>query len=75
MYRVEESNTATQIITGYVDASFANTENWVSVTGYVFLAQGGAIVWGSKKQSLLAQSTMEAEYAALAKSARECVWL
>ena len=33
-------------------------------TGYVFLAQGGAIVWGLKKQSLLTQSTMEAEYAA-----------
>ena len=75
MYIAEEGNTATQMFTGYVDASFANTENRVSVTGYVFLAQGGAIVWGSKKQSLLAQSTMEAEYAALAKSARECVWL
>ena len=75
MYRAKEGNTATQMTTGYVDASFSNTENQVSVTGYVFLAQGWAIVWGLKKQSLLMQSSTEAEYAALAKSAQECVWL
>ena len=52
---------------GYVDASFADTENWASVTSYVFLAQGGAIVWGLKKQTLIALSTTEVEYAALAR--------
>ena len=75
MYRAKEGNTTTQLFTGYVDASFANTENRASVTGYVFLAQGGAIVWGSKKQTLIALSTTEAEYAVLARCTRECIWL
>ena len=48
MYRAEKGNTTTQIFTGYVDASFANTENHASISSYVFLAQGGAIVWGLK---------------------------
>ena len=75
MYRAEKGNTTTQIFTGYVDASFANTENHASISGHVFLAQGGAIVWGSKKQSLITLSTTEAEYAALARATRECMWL
>ena len=75
MYKAKKGNTTTQLFTGYVDASFANTENRASVTGYVFLAQGGAIVWGSKKQTLIALSTTEAEYAALARCTRECIWL
>ena len=75
MYRAKKGNTTIQIFTGYVDASFANTENQASVTGYVFLAQGGAIVWGSKKQTLIVLSTTEAEYAMLARCTRECIWL
>jgi len=41
----------------------------------VFLAQGGAIVWGSKKQTLIVLSTTEAEYTALTRGTRKCIWL
>ena len=36
---------------------------------------GGAISWGSKKQSAIALSSMEAEYIAAAHAAKEVVWL
>ena len=36
---------------------------------------GGAISWGSKKQSAVALSSTEAEYIAAAHAAKEVVWL
>jgi len=59
---------------GYADASFADTDNLKSTTGYVFKMSGGAITWYSKKQSVMALSTMEAEYIALSEATREAQW-
>ena len=36
---------------------------------------GGAIAWASKKQSLVATSTTEAEYIAYSEAAKEAAWL
>ena len=36
---------------------------------------GAAITWKSTKQSIIAQSSMEAEYIALAEAAKEIEWL
>src|SRR4029077_10296689 len=60
---------------GYSDAAFMNAEDRKSTTGYVFLAGNGAITWCSKRQSLQAQSSTEAEYVALSEAAREASWL
>ena len=60
---------------GFSDAGFANTDERKSTTGLVFLSAGGAISWRSKKQSLSAQSTTEAEYIALATAGNESRWL
>ncbi len=60
---------------GYADASFVNTDNLKSITGYVFMMAGGAITWFSKKQSITAMLTTEAEYIALSKAARKARWL
>ena len=40
----------------------------------MFLKNGAAISWRSKKQSMVAQSTAEAEYVALFYTAQQCVW-
>ena len=53
---------------GYADATFANTNNHKSTTGYVFLGSGGVIMWKSKKQTMMVLSSMEAEYAALSEA-------
>ena len=43
--------------------------------GYVFTLSGGPVCWRSTPQSLVAMSTTEAEYMAVAKVAKEALWL
>jgi hypothetical protein len=64
-----------KVLTGYSDASFNSESEAKSVTGYVFLAAGGAITWGSRKQGLTALSATEAECLALTEATQEAVWL
>lgn len=65
-----------EIISGYCDSDWAsNIEDRRSCTGYLFLFQGAAISWNSKKQQTIALSTSEAEYMALASSIQEALWL
>lgn len=61
---------------GYVDADYAaDLDSRHSTTGWVFTFCGGAISWASKKQELVATSTTESEYTALAMATREALWL
>jgi hypothetical protein len=55
----------------YSDAGFANTNDHKSISGYVFLSHGGAIMWGSKKQAMITLSSTKAEYVALSEASRE----
>jgi len=41
----------------------------------VFLASNGAISWQSRKQSLIAMSTLKAEFIPCSESSREAKWL
>ena len=61
---------------GYIDASFdTDPDDSRSQSGYVFKVNGGAVSYKSCKQSVVAQSTMEAEYVAAAEAANEAAWL
>ena len=51
-------------VVGYVDADGASQEHRHAISGYVFLVDGGAVSWSSKKQELVTLSTTEAEYVA-----------
>nr|GFC59548.1 putative retrotransposon protein [Tanacetum cinerariifolium] len=46
-----------------------------SQTGYVFILNGGAVVWKSSKQSTTAQHVTETEYIAASEAAKEAVWI
>ena len=46
-----------------------------SASGFVFHIGSGAVFWSSKKQPVIALSTMEAEYMAAALCACQAVWL
>jgi hypothetical protein len=46
-----------------------------STTGCVFELHGAAILWASKRQSVVATLTCEAEYIAAAYGAKEASWL
>ena len=60
---------------GYTDASYANTDDLKSISGYVFIASSRAITWSSKKQITKALSSTEAEYVAMSEAACEACWL
>jgi hypothetical protein len=60
---------------GYADAAFANADDQKLTTGYVFMIAGGAVTWYSKRQSITALLSTEAEYIALSEMAREARWL
>ena len=63
-------------IVGYSDASYApNPNDRKSVGAYIFNYNGGAISWSSKRQSIVALSSCEAEYIALCECAKESQWL
>uniref|UniRef100_A0A2N9IQA1 Reverse transcriptase Ty1/copia-type domain-containing protein n=1 Tax=Fagus sylvatica TaxID=28930 RepID=A0A2N9IQA1_FAGSY len=66
----------TNSVVGYVDADYAGeVDDRRSTTGYVFTLSGGPICWKSILQSIVAMSTTEAEYMAVAEAAKEALWL
>ena len=61
---------------GFVDADFAtDPDSSRSVSGQVFVMNGGAISWRSKQQPIVTTSTCHAEYVAACEASRETVWL
>ena len=77
MFLVYGGNPSTELcVTGFCDASFqSNKDDSKSQTGYVFVINGGAVDWRSKKQSTIAMSATEAEYIAASEAAMEAVWI
>ncbi|GJW22587.1 hypothetical protein Tco_0033209 [Tanacetum coccineum] len=64
------------VLEGYSDTSWINhIEDSSSTSGWVFLLEGGAISWASKKQTCITGSTMESEFVALATAGKEAEWL
>ena len=63
-------------LTGWTDASYnSDINNSKSTGGWLFLLNGPAVSWSSKKQSTVALSTCEAVYMAQAEAAKEAIWL
>ncbi|RVW84555.1 Retrovirus-related Pol polyprotein from transposon TNT 1-94 [Vitis vinifera] len=46
-----------------------------STSGYIFMLAGGAVSWKSVKQTLVASSTMEAEFIACYEASNHGIWL
>lgn len=61
---------------GYADADWAEDRmDRKSVSGHVFKFKGSTIGWKSKKQTVVAMSSAEAEYISLSETCRELIWL
>ena len=64
------------VLEGYSDADWNTlSDDSKATSGYIFNIAGGAVSWKSKKQTILAQSTMESEMIALATASEEAGWL
>jgi hypothetical protein len=73
--RVQDNTGDNNLFYGYADAAYANADGLKSTSGYVFMAAGGAIMWKSRKQTVIALSSMEAEYITLSEAGHEASWL
>ena len=61
---------------GYSDSDFVGCPIERKYTsGYIFLIAGGAVSWKSKKQTIDATSSSEAEYIASCAASKEAIWL
>lgn len=61
---------------GYCDADWAGDQDERrSTTGYVFVLQGGAISWATRKQPTIALSSTEAEFMSMVAAIQEALWL
>ncbi|XP_074314460.1 secreted RxLR effector protein 161-like [Silene latifolia] len=63
-------------VIGYADSDFGGcVDSRKSTFGYVFALAGGAISWKSAKQTIIASSTMEAEFVACFEATIQALWL
>ncbi|RVW88213.1 Retrovirus-related Pol polyprotein from transposon TNT 1-94 [Vitis vinifera] len=63
-------------IVGYLDSDFTGClDSRRSTSGYIFMLAGGAVSWKSVKQTLIASSTMEAEFIACYETSNHGIWL
>ena len=61
---------------GYSDNDWAGSiDDMKSTSGYAFLFGSSICSWLSKKQSVVAQSTAEAEYVSASKATSQVIWL
>jgi hypothetical protein len=61
---------------GYSDANYAgDLTGRKSTTGWIWCKNGGPIAWQSRLQSVVAQSTCEAEYYGAGSATKEALWL
>ena len=60
----------------YTDSDYAGDRHtYRSTSGYVSFVAGGPASWQSKRQSVVAQSSTEAEYIAMSELAKEGAWI
>lgn len=65
-----------ETMTAFCDADWAgDLDHRKSTSGYVLMLSNGAVSWKSKKQTVVALSTAEAEYVALSSATQEVSWM
>uniref|UniRef100_A0A7M5V2B3 Polyprotein n=1 Tax=Clytia hemisphaerica TaxID=252671 RepID=A0A7M5V2B3_9CNID len=72
----EGSESGDILLHGFADADWAgDIDTRKSTSGYVFKVGNSTVSWKSKRQSIVALSTTEAEYVALSQATQEVIWL
>eukprot|EP01119_Soliformovum_irregulare_P009601 TRINITY_DN2307_c0_g1_i1.p2 TRINITY_DN2307_c0_g1~~TRINITY_DN2307_c0_g1_i1.p2 ORF type:complete len:715 (-),score=157.74 TRINITY_DN2307_c0_g1_i1:143-2287(-) len=73
--RNQGEKSSTSVLIGYADADFAGALDRRSNSGFVFILNGSAISWISKRQGCVALSTTEAEYMSASTATQEAIFL
>ncbi|GJR08707.1 retrovirus-related pol polyprotein from transposon RE1 [Tanacetum coccineum] len=61
---------------GYADSDWAGSiDDSKSTSGYIFTLGSSVFCWNSKKQSVVAQSSAEAEYISVAGAVNHAIWI
>jgi Reverse transcriptase (RNA-dependent DNA polymerase) len=60
---------------GYFDADWVGSFDKKSTTDFCTFVGGNLVTWKSKKQNVIARSSAEAEYRAMASTANELTWI
>ena len=64
------------VLKAYTDTNYARSVvDWRSTTRYCTFLGGNLVAWRSKKQSLVAKSSVEAEFCAMTQEVCELLWL
>ena len=59
----------------FTDSDFmSDIDDRKSTSESLFICNGGVVSWKSSKQTVIADSTMEAEYIAVSEAAKEAFW-
>ena len=68
--------TAPLQMVGFSDSDWAgDLADRKSTSAFIFTLAGGAVSWASRKQTIVAASTCEAEYISLCATSKETIWL
>ncbi|GAA0159048.1 transmembrane signal receptor [Lithospermum erythrorhizon] len=71
-----QRNSIKEELKAYTDSDYVGDyDDKKSTSGYVFVLNGGAILWGSKKQPIVTLSTTEAEYVATTACVCQLIWM
>jgi hypothetical protein len=68
-------NNNSNTLCGYSDADWAGSFDRKSTTGFCTFVGGNLVTWKSKKQNVVARSSAETEYRAIASTASELIWI
>jgi len=72
-FRAEDTLTGEPEV--YVDLDWAGDQTGrKSISGFTIVMDGGAVSWGSKKQTSVSLSTVEAEFIAASTAVKEILW-
>nr|GFC86333.1 retrotransposon protein, putative, Ty1-copia subclass [Tanacetum cinerariifolium] len=64
------------VVTSFCDASWqCDKDDTKSQMGYVFVVNGGAVDWKSKKHTTIAMHLVQAKYIAASEAAMKAVWI
>jgi len=74
-YGITYYKNTSRFISGYCDTDYTSDLSAKSTTGYIILLARGIINWKSKLQSIIVQSTIEAEYIAINTIIKEAVYI